>query len=115
MAFPTIPTTAAGRVAGLNQLNTTATLTGPDLNTLTKAPGDLVIAIAGEYQSSAATGAAYTGWAGGGLTWTEILDGGATGTTENRLGVAYARLVTGTETGTVTVTRSGTLVGDASM
>jgi hypothetical protein len=29
--------------------------------------------------------------------------------------VAYARLVTGSETGTVTVTRSGSLVGDASM
>src|SRR5215207_733808 len=113
MAFPTIPTAAAGRVVGLNQLNTTATLTGPNLNTLTMAPGDLLIAIAGEYQSDAGADAAYTGWAGGGLTWTEIRD--STGTADNRLGVAIARVVTGSETGTVTVTRSGTLVGDASM
>src|SRR5215207_9997464 len=113
MAFPTIPTAAAGRVVGLNQLNTTATLTGPNLNTLTMAAGDLVIAIAGEYQSNAGADAAFTGWAGGGLTWTEIRD--STGTADCRLGVAFARLATGSETGTVTVTRSGTLVGDASM
>jgi hypothetical protein len=112
-AFPTIPTQAAGTLAFVNQLNTTATLTGPNLNTLTKSPGDLLIAIAGEYQSNAGTDAAYTGWAGGGLTWTEIRD--SSGTAVNRLGVAYARVVTGSETGTVTVTRSGTLVGDASM
>lgn len=113
MPFPTIPAVADGRIAGLNQLNTTATLTGPDLSTLTKGAGDLLIAIAGEYQSNAGTDAAYTGWAGGGLTWTEIRD--STGTAVNRLGVAYARVVTGSETGTVTVTRSGTLTGDASM
>ena len=114
MTFPTIPTAAGNRVAGLNQLNLTATLTGPNLNTLTgRAAGDLIIAIAGEYQSSAGTDAAFTGWAGGGLTWTEIRD--STGTTNIRLGVAFARLVTGSETGAVTVTRSGTLVGDASM
>jgi hypothetical protein len=112
MAFPAIPT-APTQVAGLNQLNTTATLTGPNLNTLTKSAGDLLVAIAGEYQSNAGTDAAYTGWAGGGLTWTEIRD--STGTAVNRLGVAIARVVTGSETGTVTVTRSGTLVGDASM
>jgi hypothetical protein len=112
VTFPTIPT-APTQVAGLNQLNTTATLTGPNLNTLTKAAGDLLVAIAGEYQSNAGTDAAYTGWAGGGLTWTEIQD--STGTAVNRLGVAIARVVTGSETGTVTVTRSGTLVGDASM
>jgi hypothetical protein len=112
--FPTIPTTADGRLAGLNQLNTTATLTGPNLNTLTgRAAGDLVIAVAGEYQSNAGADAAFTGWAGGGLSWTEIRD--STGTANGRLGVAYARLVTGSETGAVTVTRSGTLVGDASM
>lgn len=113
MTFPTVPTQAAGRIGFVNQLDTTATLTGPNLNTLTKAPGDLLIAIAGEYQSNAGTDAAYTGWAGGGLTWTEIRD--STGTADNRLGVAVARVVTGSETGTVTVTRSGTLVGDASM
>jgi hypothetical protein len=113
VTFPTVPTVAGGRIAGINQLNTTATLTGPNLNLLTMAPGDLLIAIAGEYQSNAGTDAAYTGWAGGGLTWTEIRD--STGTAVNRLGVAYARVVTGSETGAVTVTRSGTLVGDASM
>jgi hypothetical protein len=111
--FPTIPTVADGRVVGVNQLNTTATLTGPNLNLLTKQPGDLLIAIAGEYQSDAGADAAFTGWAGGGLTWTEIRD--STGTAVNRLGVAFARVITGSETGTVTVTRSGTLVGDASM
>ena len=113
MAFPTIPATGSGTLAGLNQLNTTATLTGPNLNTLSFAPGDMLIACAGEYQSNAGTLAAYTGWAGGGLSWTEITD--STGTAVNRLGVAVARAVTGSETGTVTVTRSGTLVGDASM
>jgi hypothetical protein len=113
VTFPTVPTVADGRLAFVNQLDTTATLTGPNLNTLTKSPGDLLVAIAGEYQSNAGTDAAFTGWAGGGLTWTEIRD--STGTAVNRLGVAVARVVTGSETGTVTVTRSGTLVGDASM
>jgi hypothetical protein len=113
MTFPTIPTVVDGRIAEINQLDTTATLTSPDLSTLTKAPDVLLIAIAGEYQSNAGADAAYTGWAGGGLTWTEIRD--STGTAVNRLGVAYARVVTGSETGTVTVTRSGTLVGDAAM
>ena len=111
--FPTIPTVAAGRIIFLNQLNTTATLTSPDLSTLTFDAGDTLIAIAGEYQSNAGADAAFTGWAGGGLTWTEIRD--STGTTNNRMGVAVTRSVSGSETGTVTVTRSGTLVGDASI
>jgi hypothetical protein len=112
--FPPIPTVANGRIAGLNQLNTTATLTGPNLTALTgRQAGDLVIAIAGEYQSNAGADAAFTGWAGGGLTWNEIRD--STGTANGRLGVAYARLATGSESGAVTVTRSGTLVGDAAM
>lgn len=115
MAFPTVPTQANGDLAFVNQLNTTATLTGPNLNTLTKNPGDLLIAIAGEYQSTAALNAGWTGWAGGGLTWTEIADRGASGTANGRIGIAIARVVTGSETGTVTVTRSGTLTGDASM
>ena len=113
-SFPTVPTQADGRIAGINQTNLTATLTGPNLTALTgRAAGDLIIAIAGEYQSNAGTDAAFTGWAGGGLTWTEIRD--SSGTSNTRLGVAFARLVTGSESGAVTVTRSGTLVGDASM
>ena len=104
MAFPAIPSDGT-TLQGLNQLNTTATLTGPNLNTLTFSAGDLLIAIAGEYQSNAGTLAAYTGWGGGGLTWTELTD--STGTAVCRLGVAFTRAVTGSETGTVTVTRSG--------
>ena len=115
MAFPTIPSTAGTTLAGLNQLNTTATLTGPVLGTAVHfSAGDLLIAIAGEYQSSAASNASYTSWAGGGLSWTGI-NVTDNGTAACRLGVAYARAVTGSETGAVTVTRAGTLVGDASM
>jgi hypothetical protein len=46
------PTVATGRVLTVNQANTTATRTFPDLSGLTKTPGDLLIAICVVYQSA---------------------------------------------------------------
>ena len=65
MAFPTIPTTAAGRVLVAVQANTTATRTFPDLSGLTKNAGDLLVAICIAYQTGTGTNAAFLGWTGG--------------------------------------------------
>lgn len=109
MAFPTIPTVAAGRVLTTNQLNTTATRTFPNLSGLTKNSGDLLIAIIVAYQTSTGTNAAFSGWTSG---WTEFHDS-ATSTTL-AIGMAY-KWSDGTETGTISVTQAGTITGDASM
>ena len=109
MAFPTIPTTAAGRVLTANQLNTTATRTFPDLSGLTKKRGDLLIAIVVGYQSSATANAVWSGWSTG---WTEFLDYSTT--TGMCIGAAY-KWSTGAETGTISVTQAATITGDASM
>lgn len=109
MAFPTIPTVAAGRVLTLNQLNTTATRTFPALSGLTKNAGDLLIAIIVAYQTSTGTNAAFSGWSGG---FTEFHDS-ATSTTL-AIGMAY-KWSDGTETAAPTVTQAGTITGDASM
>src|SRR5215207_8152521 len=111
MTFPTIPTAAAGRVLVANQLNTTATLTFPNFSGLTQNQGDLLIAIAGEYQTDAASGAAFTGWS---HSFTELADLGGT-TSNGSFAVAYKWRGASAETGTLTVTRSGTLTGDASV
>lgn len=108
MAFPTIPTVAAGRVLSTNQLNTTATRTFPDLSSLTKNSGDLLIAIVVGYQSSL-TSAIFSSW---GASFTEFHDSG--GTSEMCVGMAY-KWSDGTETGTFTVTQGGTVTGDASL
>ena len=71
MAFPTIPTVAAGRILSTLQANTTATRTFPDLSGLTKNSGDLLIAIIVGYQTTATANAAFSGWTSG---WTEFLD-----------------------------------------
>lgn len=108
MAFPTIPTAGAGRVLTVNQLNTTAARTFPDLSNLTKNSGDLLIAIIVAYQSST-TNAQFGSWGGG---FTEIHDSGTS--TTLAVGVAY-KWSTGSETGTFTVTQEGTITGDAAM
>lgn len=108
MAFPTIPTTGAGRVLVANQLNTTATRTFPSLSGLTKNSGDLLIAICVAYQTSTGTDAAFSGWTG---SFTEFHDS-ATSTTM-AIGMAY-KWSTGSETGTFSVTQAGTITGDAS-
>lgn len=108
MAFPVIPTEAAGRVLGNNQANTTATRTFPDLSGLTKNSGDLLIAIVFAYQTSTGTNAAFSGWTAG---WTEFGDR-ATSTT-CAIGAAY-KWSTGSETGTISVTQAATITGHAS-
>lgn len=108
MAFPTIPTVAAGRI--LFTLNTTggATKTFPNLSSLTKASGDLLLAIAVEYDGNS-TNAEFSSWGGG---FTEARD--AAGTATMAIGVAY-KWSTGSETGTFTVTTADTSTNDSVM
>ena len=91
MTFPTIPTVAAGRVLTTNQADTTATRTFPNLSSLTKNSGDLLIAIIVAYQSST-TNAQFSGWTSG---WTEFHDSGTS--TTLAIGCAY-KISTGSET-----------------
>lgn len=109
MAFPTIPTVAAGRVLTTNQTDSSGTRTFPSLSSLTKNSGDLLIAIIVAYQTSTGTDAAFSSWGGG---FTEFHDS-ATGTTL-AIGAAY-KWSTGSETGTFTVTQAATITGDASL
>lgn len=109
MAFPTIPTSAAGRILSASQANTTAARTFPNLSSLTKNPGDLLIAIVVAYQTSTGTDAAFSGWGGG---FTEFSDR-ATSTTM-AIGMAH-KWSDGTEAGTFTVTQAGTITGHAVM
>jgi hypothetical protein len=109
MAFPTVPTVAAGRVLSNNQADTTATRTFPSLTGLTKNSGDLLIAIVVAYQSSATANAVWSGWTAG---WTEFLDQSTT--TGMAIGAAY-KWSTGSETGTISVTQAATITGHASM
>jgi hypothetical protein len=109
VAFPTIPTSGAGRVLTANQLDSTATRTFPNLSGLTKNSGDLLIAIVVGYQSSATANAVWSSWSAG---WTEFLDYSTT--TGMCIGAAY-KWSTGSETGTISVTQAATITGDASM
>jgi hypothetical protein len=109
MAFPTIPTTGAGRL--LTGFDTTpATATFPSLSSLTKNSGDLLIAICVVYQSTAAAGAVFSGWGGG---FTEFVDQRG-GTTQMSIGAAY-KWSDGTETGTFGVTVGATVTGHAGL
>ncbi len=110
MAFPTIPTVAAGRVQTATQLNNSGTRTFPSLSTLTKNSGDLLIAICVGYQSAAASGSVFSAWGAG---FTEFLDTGG-GTGQINFGAAY-KWSTGSETGTFTVTQAGAVTGHAAM
>lgn len=107
MAFPTIPTVAAGRVLFANQTDTSGTRTFPDLSSLTKNAGDLLIAIITTYQST--TNPQFSSWGGG---FTEVSDQGSS--TTMGIGVAY-KWSTGSETGTFSVTQAATITGHASM
>lgn len=102
MAFPSIPTVAGGRV--LTSLNTTAstTQTFPNLSSLTKSSGDLLIAICCDGHSNSAASTEFSSWGGG---FTEIVDvaGGIGSVPVGAAGVAY-KFSTGSETGTFTVT-----------
>jgi hypothetical protein len=109
VAFPTIPTTGASRVLTTTQLNNTSPRTFPDLSSLTKNSGDLLIAIIYCYQSTAAAGSIFSSWGGG---FTELADLG--GGTNGCLGIAY-KWSTGSETGTFTVAQAATITGDAAM
>lgn len=108
MAFPTIPTAAAGRVLTNVQANTTATRTFPNLSSLTKNSGDLLIAIIVAYQSSV-TNAAFSSWGG---SFTEFHDSSTS--TTMAIGMAY-KWSTGSETGTFSVTQAATITGHAAM
>ena len=105
MAFPTIPTVAAGRVLMTNQADASGTRTFPNLSSLTNASGDLLIAIALCYQSAGVAGSVFSSWGGG---FTELAVGGdlmgASGSTMP-IGVA-SKISTGSEAGTFTVTQA---------
>lgn len=108
MTFPTIPTSGAGRI--LSSLNTAggATSTFPDLGSLTKDAGDLLIAIIVEYDGNS-TNAEFSSWGGG---FTEFVDQATTATMG--IGAAY-KWSDGTETGTFTVTTADTTTNDRAM
>lgn len=105
MTFPTIPT--GGRVLTGVQTGTTATRTFPDISTLTKSSGDLLVAIVFAYQTTTASGSVWSSWTAG---WTEFADLG--GSTNGSIGAAY-KFSTGSETGTIAVTQAATITGDA--
>lgn len=109
MTFPTIPTTGEGRVLTTFQANTTSPRTFPNLSSLTKNSGDLLIAIIAAYQTSTGTNAAFSSWGG---SFNEFHDS-ATSTTM-AMGAAY-KWSDGTETGTFTVAQAGTITGHAAM
>jgi hypothetical protein len=102
MAFPTIPTVAAGRVLTTNQADASATRTFPSLSSLTKNSGDLLIAIAVCYQSAGTAGAVFSSWGGG---FTEFSDQMTTSGSTMCIGLAH-KWSDGTETGTFTVTQA---------
>lgn len=105
MAFPDIPT--GGRVVVSTTTGTTSPRTFPNLNTLTKSAGDLLIAIIYCYQTTAAGGSIFGSW---GASFTEFVDVG--GSTNACIGAAY-KFSTGSETGTFTVTQAATITGHA--
>lgn len=107
MAFPTIPTVAAGRVLTTTQADANNPRTFPSLTGLTKNSGDLLIAIIVAYQSSASP--AFSSWGG---SFTEFHDSGSGSTLA--IGMAY-KWSSGSETGTFTVTQGGTITGHAAM
>jgi hypothetical protein len=108
MAFPTIPTVAAGRI--LYTLNTAggATKTFPNLTDITKNAGDLLIAICVEYDGNS-TDAEFSSWGG---SFSEV--GDRAGTATMAIGVAY-KISTGSETGTFTVTTADASTNDSVM
>jgi hypothetical protein len=110
MAFPTIPTVGGGQVLFTNQADTSGTRTFPNLSSLTKNSGDLLLAIITTYQNGGTTDANFSSW-GGSFTEASDQDNGAS---TMSIGVAY-KWSTGTETGTFNVTQAATVTGHASM
>lgn len=110
MAFPTIPTAAAGRV--LSTVNTAGGAGGvktfPNLSSLTKNAGDLLVAICLIYDGNS-TNAEFSSWGGG---FTEFGDFATT--TSLSIGCAY-KFSTGSETGTFTVTTADTSTNDSAL
>lgn len=106
MPFPTIPTVAAGRVLSVLATSPAGTHTSPNLSSLTKNAGDLLIAIVVTYDGNS-TDAEFSSWGGG---FTEFFDS-ATATTMG-IGCAY-KWSTGAETGTFTVTSADTSTNDS--
>lgn len=89
--------------------STASTRTFPNLSSLTKNSGDLLIAIVFGYQSTASAGAVWSSWGGG---FTEF--GDYSSTTTCTIGLAY-KWSTGSETGTFTVTQASAITGHAAM
>lgn len=108
MAFPTVPTAGAGRILFTNAAGASGTRTFPNLSSLTKNSGDVLIAIVYGYQSSGTAGAIWSAW---GASFTEFTD---VGNTVGSIGAAW-KVSTGSETGTFTVTEAATVTGGASM
>lgn len=106
MAFPTIPTVAAGRVLSVLATSPAGTHTSPNLTSLTKNSGDLLIAIVIIYDGNS-TNAEFSAWGGG---FTEFSDNAGTATMG--IGCAY-KFSTGSETGTFTVTSADTSTNDS--
>lgn len=107
MTFPTIPT--GGRVLTAVQADLSSTRTFPSLTSLTKSPGDLLIAIITNYTSGGVSGGhTFDSWGGG---FTEFYDSADTG--NMCVGAAY-KWSTGSETGTFTVDE-GSPAGHAAM
>lgn len=113
MGFPTIPTVGAGRVLTTNQADTSGTRTFPNLSSLTKIAGDLLIAIIVAYQNGGTTDANFSSWGAG---FTELSVGGDqdNGAGTISIGIAF-KISDGTETGTFDVTQAATVTGHASM
>lgn len=105
MAFPTIPTAAAGRVLTTTGTTCASGQTFGDLSSLTKNSGDLLIAIVFIYDGNS-TNAEFSSWGGG---FTEFGDFATTTTVS--IGCAY-KWSTGSETGTFTVTSADTSTND---
>lgn len=106
MTFPTIPTVAAGRVLSVLATSPSGTHTSPNLSSLTKNAGDLLIAIVIIYDGNS-TNAEFSSWGGG---FTEFKD--QAGTATMGIGCAY-KWSTGSETGTFTVTSADTSTNDS--
>jgi len=106
MAFPTIPTVAAGRVLSVLATAPSGTHTSPNLSSLTKNSGDLLIAIVIIYDGNS-TNAEFSSWGG---SFTEFVDQATTATMG--IGAAY-KWSTGSETGTFTVTSADASTNDS--
>lgn len=106
MAFPEIPTVAAGRVLSVLALSPAGTHTSPNLSSLTKDPGDLLIAICIIYDGNS-TNAEFSAWGGSFIEFGDFAT-----TTTMGIGCAY-KWSTGVETGTFNVTSADTSTNDS--